>query len=166
MIEQCLKNIRDIDPGKVQFYMWIRRLYDAVELKIKIDSIYIKKQNDLIKEYAGVTTLIYTIFERLLSVDNVAVPPELDGISPQRAVEISKEYDLNTVEGVTASVGFILQLLGLYVQSKKEGEHYFIDLFYMVIYNLLYNIHVITQNPESLPYYDIRGGLYVQGIRP
>jgi len=59
-----------------------------------------------------------------------------------------------------------LQLLGLYVQSKKEGEHYFIDLFYMVIYNLLYNIHVITQNPESLPYYDIRGGLYVQGIRP
>jgi len=96
MIEQCLKNIRDIDPGKVQFYMWIRRLYDAVELKIKIDSIYIKKQNDLIKEYAGVTTLIYTIFERLLSVDNVAVPPELDGISPQRAVEISKEYDLNT----------------------------------------------------------------------
>jgi len=166
MIETCLQRIRKINPGDVQFYMWIRRLFDSIDLRVHLDSIYMKKRNDVIQEYQQLMPLIYTCFEKFLAVDALVHPPELEGLLPSRVIAMSKEYDLNTIEGVTESVGSILQLLELYANANSESDCRFIDLFYVVIYQLLYNIHIIIDQKDGLKEYDVRSVLYVKGIRP
>jgi uncharacterized protein with von Willebrand factor type A (vWA) domain len=166
MIETCLKRMKEINPGDVKFYMWIRRLYDSVEHHVHESSIYIKKQTDVIKEYEQLTPLIYTCFENFLKTDTIIHPQELEGITPSRVVAMSKEYDLTTLDGVTESVSFILQFLELYARCNCDKESRFIDLFYIVIYRLLSNIHTILGIEGKLKEYDVREALYVQCVRP
>ena len=166
MIETCLQRIRKINPGDVQFYMWIRRLFDSIDLRMHLDSIYMKKQTDIIQEYQQIMPLIYTCFEKFLTVESLVHPPELEGVPPSRVIAMSKEYNLSTIEGVAESVGSILQLLELYADANSKSDCRFIDLFYMVIYQLLYNIHVIIGQKDGLKEYDVRSVLYVKGVRP
>ena len=120
MIEICLQRVKDINPRNVEFYVWIRRLFDSVDMRLSLQSIYIKKQTDLIKEYAQVMPLIYTIFEKFMRVEKVKHPPELEGLSPARIVEMTKEYSLNTTEGIIESVEAVLQLLEFYIKQINQ----------------------------------------------
>jgi len=166
MVEFCLAKIRTTDPGSVPFYIWIRRLFDTVDLRITIESIYIKKQLDIVHEYKQITPLVDTIMEKFLTAESVLHPEELGRITPLQAIELAKEHDLETMDGVVDAVEAFLQLLELYVENNKDTENYFIDLFYLVLYQLYCNLLVIMGRGDTVKHFDIRSGLYVQGVRP
>ena len=166
MIENCLQRMEKINPGDAQFYMWIRRLFDTIDLRVHIDSIYMKKRDDLIRGYQEVMPLIYTCFERFLSVEDLIHPQELSHISPNRVVDMTKDYNLNTIDGVIESVSSIVQLLEMYVDSNSEGKCRFIDLFYIAMYQLLFNLYVIVGKRDKLKEYDVRGAVYAKSVRP
>lgn len=162
--EECLGRVSSINPGSTPFYMWMRRLYDTVDLRINVSSLVLKKRADLIPEYQNLMPLIYACIDKIMSLETLIHPEELNGVDYTRVIEMSKEYDLQDVKGICDSVEFLLQFIELYVGSNEDTNRQVLDIFYLVLYQLYFNIHIILGQRDVVPEYDIGSVIHVQRL--